>query len=143
MMLAAPEFVVAEFVELLDQIEIAAELQHRVFANGMVRGEESAETKARHGAWLLSLDTIDSAFPSATELVGCANTFGKETSDGTLRNAHLHAACGQDGALGTASLTEAWACILSMHRSICGAPGCRATSRTGRSRISRRRKPSH
>ena len=41
--LAAPEFVVAEFVQQLDEIEIAAELQHRVLADGMMRGEEGAE----------------------------------------------------------------------------------------------------
>ena len=43
-MLAAPEFVVAELVQLLDEIEIAAELQHRMLADRMMRGEEGAET---------------------------------------------------------------------------------------------------
>src|ERR1039458_8389646 len=49
MMLAAPEFIVAERVELLDQIEVAAKLQHRMLANGMMRGEEGSEFEARHG----------------------------------------------------------------------------------------------
>src|SRR6266550_5378011 len=48
MMLAAPEFVIAERVELLDEIEVAAELQHRMLADRVVRGEESSEFKARH-----------------------------------------------------------------------------------------------
>src|SRR4029077_8047760 len=46
--LAAPEFIIAEFVQQLDEIEIATELQHRMFADGMVRGEEGAEAKAWH-----------------------------------------------------------------------------------------------
>src|SRR6266404_4340396 len=48
MMLAAPEFVIAERVELLDEIEVAAELQHRMLADRVVRGEESSEFEARH-----------------------------------------------------------------------------------------------
>ena len=48
MVLAAPEFVVAEVVEMLHQVEVAAELQHRVLADRMVRGEEGAEIQARH-----------------------------------------------------------------------------------------------
>jgi hypothetical protein len=44
MVLAAPELVVAEFVEMLDEVEIAAELQHRVLADRMVRGEKGAKT---------------------------------------------------------------------------------------------------
>ena len=48
MMLAAPEFVVAELVQPLDQVEVAAELQHRVFADRMVRREKGAEIQARH-----------------------------------------------------------------------------------------------
>src|ERR1700686_4956667 len=49
MMLAAPEFVVAERVELLDQIEVPAELQHRMLADRVMRGEEGSEFEARHG----------------------------------------------------------------------------------------------
>src|ERR1035437_1890085 len=49
MMLAAPEFVVAERVELLDEIEVAAELQHRMLADRMMRGEEGSEFEACHG----------------------------------------------------------------------------------------------
>jgi hypothetical protein len=48
MVLAAPEFVIAEMVELLDELEIATELQHRVLADRMVRGEEGAEFQTRH-----------------------------------------------------------------------------------------------
>jgi hypothetical protein len=42
-MLAAPELVVAELVQALDEVEVAAELQHRVLPDGMVRSEERAE----------------------------------------------------------------------------------------------------
>src|SRR5215471_10938526 len=48
MMLAAPELVIAETVELLDEVEIAAELQKRVLANGMMRGEKGAKFQTRH-----------------------------------------------------------------------------------------------
>ena len=48
MVLAAPELVVAEPVEVLDEVEIAAELQHRVLADRVVRGEEGAEAKTGH-----------------------------------------------------------------------------------------------
>ena len=48
-MLAAPEFVVAERIELLDQVEIPAELQHRMLADRVMRGEEGSEFEARHG----------------------------------------------------------------------------------------------
>src|ERR1700733_2419499 len=58
MMLAAPEFIEAERVDLFDEIEIAAELQHRMLADGVMRGEEGSEFKACHGflsGWLLLL----------------------------------------------------------------------------------------
>jgi hypothetical protein len=48
MVLATPEFIVAEFVEMLDQCDIAAELQHRVLADRMVRGEKGAKTEPGH-----------------------------------------------------------------------------------------------
>src|SRR6516225_5642664 len=48
MVLAAPEFVIAEPVEVLDEIEIAAELQQRMLADRMVRGEKGAELQTRH-----------------------------------------------------------------------------------------------
>ena len=51
MVLAAPELVIAEPVELLDQVEIAAELQHRMLADRMMRGEEGAEIQTRHGGF--------------------------------------------------------------------------------------------
>jgi hypothetical protein len=46
-MLAAPEFVIAKRIELLDEVEIAAELQHRMLADRMMRGQEGAEFQAR------------------------------------------------------------------------------------------------
>src|SRR6202035_3379459 len=49
MMLAAPELVIAERIELLDQIEIPAKLQHRMLADRVMRGEEGSEFEARHG----------------------------------------------------------------------------------------------
>ena len=42
-MLAAPELVVAEPVQVRHEVEIAAELQHRMLADRMVGGEESTE----------------------------------------------------------------------------------------------------
>jgi hypothetical protein len=47
-MLAAPELVIAEIVELLDEIEIPAELQHRMLADRVMRGEKGSELQARH-----------------------------------------------------------------------------------------------
>src|SRR3984957_4676445 len=49
MMLAAPEFIESERVDLLDKIKVAAELQHRMLADRMMRGEAGSEFKARHG----------------------------------------------------------------------------------------------
>jgi hypothetical protein len=56
MVLTAPEFVVAEPVELLDEVEITAELEQRVFADRVMRSEESAEIQTRHdgSSWVLS-----------------------------------------------------------------------------------------
>ena len=51
MMLAAPEFVVAERVDLLDEIQVAAELQHRMLADRVMRGEEGSEFQACHGVF--------------------------------------------------------------------------------------------
>ena len=48
MMLAAPELLVTKLVQLLDKVEVAAELQHRVLADRVMRGEEGAEIKACH-----------------------------------------------------------------------------------------------
>jgi hypothetical protein len=50
-MLAAPELVIAQRIELLDEIEVAAELQHRMLANWMMRGEEGTEFEAGHDAF--------------------------------------------------------------------------------------------
>jgi hypothetical protein len=47
-MFAAPELVIAELVELLHEIEIAAELQHRMLADRVMRGEEGSEFQAGH-----------------------------------------------------------------------------------------------
>ena len=47
-MLAAPELVIAEIVELLHEIEVAAELQQRVLAEGVMWGEEGSEFQTRH-----------------------------------------------------------------------------------------------
>ena len=48
MVFAAPEFVIAELVEPFDQVEIAAELQQRVFADRVMRGKKGAEIQTRH-----------------------------------------------------------------------------------------------
>src|SRR5262245_26911931 len=52
MMLAAPELVIAELVELLHEIEVASELQRRMLADRVMRGEEGSEFEARHGVSL-------------------------------------------------------------------------------------------
>jgi hypothetical protein len=44
MMLAAPEFIVAELVEMGDEIDVAAELEEGMLADGVVWGEEGTET---------------------------------------------------------------------------------------------------
>src|ERR1700687_582881 len=49
MMFAAPELIVAERIDLLDKIEVAAELQHRMLADRVMRGEEGSEFEACHG----------------------------------------------------------------------------------------------
>src|SRR4051794_32915086 len=51
MVLPAPEFVIAEFVELLDKRKVAAELQHWMLADRMMRGEEGSELQAGHGVF--------------------------------------------------------------------------------------------
>src|SRR6266581_25337 len=48
MVLAAPEFVIAERTELLDEVEVAAELQHRMLADRVMRGEKGSKFQARH-----------------------------------------------------------------------------------------------
>jgi hypothetical protein len=63
-MLTAPELVIAERIELLDEVEVTAELQHRVLADRVVRGKESSEFEASHsdssgpfflGFWIFKL----------------------------------------------------------------------------------------
>ena len=51
MVLAAPELVEAERVDLLDEIEVAAELQQRILTDRMMRGEEGSELETRHGVF--------------------------------------------------------------------------------------------
>jgi hypothetical protein len=55
MVLAAPEFVIPELVQVLDEVEIAAKLQHRMLADGMVGGKKGAKLYTRHDAvsWLV------------------------------------------------------------------------------------------
>jgi len=48
MVLTAPELVVSESVEMLDEVEIAAELQQRVLTDRMMRGKKGAEVQTRH-----------------------------------------------------------------------------------------------
>jgi hypothetical protein len=62
MMLAAPEFIVAKGIELLDEIEVAAELQHRMFADRMVRGKEGSEFEACHGVSLRAAIVVGSGY---------------------------------------------------------------------------------
>ena len=50
MMLATPEFVVAESVQMLGEVEIATELQRGVLADGMVGREECPEFDSGHGS---------------------------------------------------------------------------------------------
>src|SRR5206468_12174723 len=57
--LAAPELVEAECVDLLDEIEVAAELQQRILADRMMRGEKGSELQACHGGF--SPDSYSSA----------------------------------------------------------------------------------
>jgi hypothetical protein len=47
-MLAAPEFVITKRIELLDEVEIPAELQHRVLADRVMRREEGPEFETSH-----------------------------------------------------------------------------------------------
>ena len=68
-MLAAPEFVVTQLVQELDKVEIAAELQHRMLTDRVVRGEEGAEASPWHEVDApVSCRSIHNA--PAVELVG-------------------------------------------------------------------------
>jgi hypothetical protein len=81
MMLAAPEFVVAKPVELFDEIEIATELQQRMLADRVVRGEKGAKIQTRHNRVLLYMSVID------PDRAGLVNILGPNP-----RAAHLHIA---------------------------------------------------
>jgi hypothetical protein len=61
MVLAAPELVIAEPVELLDKVEIAAELQHRMLADRVMRREKGTEAKTGHETLLV----VDGRAPAA------------------------------------------------------------------------------
>jgi hypothetical protein len=51
MVLAAPELVIAERVDLLDKVEVAAELEQRILADRVMRGEKGSEFQACHGVF--------------------------------------------------------------------------------------------
>src|SRR3954453_9611308 len=48
MMLAAPEFNIAESIELRHEVQVAPELKHRMFADRMMRGDKCSEFHTRH-----------------------------------------------------------------------------------------------
>jgi len=48
MVLTAPELIVAELIKVLGELEVTAELQQRVLADGMMRGKEGTKTEPRH-----------------------------------------------------------------------------------------------
>jgi hypothetical protein len=69
MVLAAPELVVAQRVEQLDQLQIALELQQRMLADGMVRGEERAKTEPLHAeiSWWMRRWLYPPAWPGSKQ----------------------------------------------------------------------------
>src|SRR5258705_971872 len=70
MVLAAPEFVEAERVDLLDEIEVAAELQQRMLADRVMRGEKGSELQACHGVFSPDLVVFGSARRQGTGRAG-------------------------------------------------------------------------
>jgi hypothetical protein len=46
--LATPELLEAESVEVRRELDVALELEHRVFAQRVVRGDEGAELETSH-----------------------------------------------------------------------------------------------
>ncbi|GLR95646.1 hypothetical protein GCM10007858_32820 [Bradyrhizobium liaoningense] len=48
-MLATPELVIAQRIQLLDEVEISPELEHRMLPDRVMRGKEGSELQARHG----------------------------------------------------------------------------------------------
>ena len=60
MVLAAPELVEAEPIEVRGEVDVALELQHRVFTGRMVGSDEGSETQAGHAAMVESTE-IDGA----------------------------------------------------------------------------------
>src|SRR5262245_61254622 len=58
MVLTAPEFVESELVQMLGEIEVAPELQHRVLAEGVMRGQKSAEADAGHEVSLPKVGSV-------------------------------------------------------------------------------------
>src|SRR6185312_6907616 len=79
MVLAAPEFVEAERVDLFDEIEIATELQQRILADRMMRSEEGSELEARH--WVFSPDSC------SLDLVGAKVRGGQRQGNPRSRSA--------------------------------------------------------
>jgi hypothetical protein len=72
MVLAAPELVITERIELLDQIEVAPELEHRMLPDRMMRGEKSSEFQARHGGfsgWIFCLLRPQGYVPNGTNAI--------------------------------------------------------------------------
>src|SRR4030095_16666367 len=65
MVLPAPELLVPQRVQALDELEVTAELEHRVLADRMVGGEEGAEVQTGHEriSWLMMMG--DGATPAA------------------------------------------------------------------------------
>jgi hypothetical protein len=64
MVLAAPELVITERIELLDQVEIAPELEHRMLPDRVMRGKEGSELQACHDVF----SGFDFLFVEATRL---------------------------------------------------------------------------
>src|SRR5262249_56269234 len=56
-MLAAPELLVPEPVQVLHQVEVTAELEHRVLTDRVMGREEGTEVQTRHGqiSWLMMM----------------------------------------------------------------------------------------
>lgn len=58
MMLAAPELVEAEPIEVLGEVDVALELQRRMLAGGVMWGEERSEAQAGHAAMVGSDEIV-------------------------------------------------------------------------------------
>ena len=67
-MLAAPEFVVAEAIELRDEVEVALELEHGVLTERMVWRQKGAELETVHNRVLQAEYSDDEGLPFAGTL---------------------------------------------------------------------------